>query len=272
MCDRLSCEQVLVLSLEFTWMVVFLVMTCLMYADRLSGMGAEPTYSLGDGPDPIEMTFGAANQWHLFYLITAIITAVYMIAMLIYHFSTVSKTVDDVNWHSHTRHYITVLCSSLVFRIIVCAMLSALMEQVNINAEDTFAMNYDTVNAMFGAPQNGTDALQEQLMQTVGSAYIPESVVNSITATATQAAKEVAITGVAELTAIPTARAAYYAVQDMAFVLLLVLIPRFVTIFDRIMFDHDDKLHTVVEKVAENVAKQVIVEQNDQTDQGSGVN
>jgi hypothetical protein len=205
-----------------------------IYADRISGTGDDASYTIGDAPDPIAKSFDSAHQWYLFYAVTAGLTGGWLFIVIIYHlmYSDNGKQLSGFTWPVYTDQYITSLTGSLMFRIITCSMMAVMIEQVRKDTVKNLERNYDGVTALFGSALG--NEFRDALLATIGTAYIPEDVATAISTASEDAAKRAAITSAAALQATPAARASFIAVQDLSLVLLLVLVPMFITVLSRV--------------------------------------
>jgi hypothetical protein len=128
-----SMEQKTIAIIELVFFVVVLIFLSFCYADIISQFGEEPTYVMGEGIT--HDAFDAAESWFIFFLTMAILQGVYLIAMIIYHFANADPTASqgektDHYWATHTRHYISALCSNALFRIVAFSASASFMKQV----------------------------------------------------------------------------------------------------------------------------------------------
>jgi len=215
----LDMEQWIMLGLEISFMLIFLSMTAILFSDQITSMSETrltaspsedggPSYSLGSGPDPVAQTFDAAQQWYIFYTCMAIISSMYLIAVVVFHF--VNRPSVGVKWTVHTRHYITAFSGNVLFRILVCSMMAAFMARTNDDVTSALETEY------LANTQEASEATTDDAKKLV---YLTSGGVSKV---------------------LEKAQAEFSNFQSTALVLFIIMIPRFVSLLGRIAEDADD--------------------------------
>jgi len=259
---NMSMEQKILMFFEISIMIIFLIMTIIIFSDRVSGMGENAQWSLGNGPEFAAksgdsnihaVSFSSAFQWFLFYVIFGSLQAIYLITVLCYYFF-IEHHEDSTVANIYSGKYIVSFVGNLLFRILICAVLGSLIAQVHTDTIDLLTSEQVHADSYLKTYNVSVNSMSQTLqIEPYHSAL--HLVMQAKNLNNTMEGRRHVINDwlhdyynkIADIESIPQARFNFISVQDIALILLLVLVPRAFNLLGKIQSKREELDFTPLE-------------------------
>jgi hypothetical protein len=226
-------EQKLVLAMEAVFLVAIIGMIGVAFHDIVGQLGGDPDFFFGSGITASE--YGGASGWYAFFLTMGIVQTVSLAGMFYYHYATLEKesTIgkrSEYYWQHHTRHYIAAMCSNGVFRALSFYVAAIFMAEISSSG----------MRVHKGATASFTNAIDIASNATAATRAMIESENENITSNNNEFLRvEVGIVYLHTLL-----------VLMFALAMLVLMIPRAITLMQTILHDSEAIAHETAKEAA----------------------